>query len=107
MSADPVTEAREEWSSARQDAAAVLGRPDALPERERELLRRSVLPQIDAALAMLDDGTAPDDIARWHAFLPGAIEVLAGPAGLDPELEAAGDHVRRGLEALATEPPTA
>jgi hypothetical protein len=100
MTADPVTEAREQWSTARQDAATVLGRPDALPERERELLQLSVLPQIDVALAMLDEGTAPDDLARWHDFLPGAIEALAGPAGLDPGLEAAGDHVRRGLGAL-------
>jgi hypothetical protein len=96
----PVAAVRSEWETARQAAQAVLREPGALPARECELLRVSVLPQIDLALAMLDDGTAPDELARWHAFLPGAIAALGGPAGLDPGLEAAGDHLRRGLDAL-------
>jgi hypothetical protein len=97
---DPQAEARRHWSAARRAAHAVLREPGALPERERDLLRQSVLPQIDLALAMLEDGSAAEEVARWHGFLPGAVEALAGPARLDPGLEGAADELRDGLDAL-------
>jgi hypothetical protein len=95
-----IDEARRQWSSARRAAQAVLREPGDLPERERALLRVGVLPQIEAALANLDAGFAPDEVARLNGFLPDAIGSLAGPAGLDPGLESAREHVRRGLSAL-------
>jgi hypothetical protein len=95
-----VDAARREWGSARRAARAVLREPGDLPGRERALLRVGVLPQIEAALADLDAGHAAGDVARWNASIPDAIGTLAGPAGLDPGLESARDHVRRGLEAL-------
>ena len=95
-----VDEARREWASARRAAQAVLREPGDLPERERQLLRVGVQPQIEAALANLDDGHAPSRLVSWNAFVPDAIASLAGPAGLDPGLESAREHMRRGLAAL-------
>jgi hypothetical protein len=95
-----VDEARREWSSARRAAQAVLREPGDLPERERALLRLGVLPQIEAALGNLDEGRSAGELVSWNSFLPAAIESLAGPAGLDPGLESARDHMRRGLDAL-------
>lgn len=97
---DAIGAAREEWDGARRAAQAVLREPGGLPVREQALLRVSVLPQIEAALATLDEGGTAAELARWHAFLPGAIECLAGESGLDPGLETARDHMRRGLAAL-------
>ena len=97
---DAIAAAREEWAGARRAAQAVLREPGALPEREQTLLRVGVLPQLEAAIATLDEGGTAAQLARWHAFLPGAIESLAGESGLDPGLETARDHVRRGLDAL-------
>ena len=54
-----------------------------------------------AARRAVDAVAEPAELAAWHAFLPAAIESLAGPAGLDGGLEVAREHVRRGLEALA------
>jgi hypothetical protein len=95
-----IDEARRQWGSARRAAQAVLREPGDLPERERALLRVGVLPQIEAALANLDAGFAPDEVARLNGFLLDAIGSLAGSAGLDPGLESAREHVRRGLAAL-------
>lgn len=97
---DPVADTREEWGSARRAAQAVLREPGDLPERERALLSASVLPQIEAALAALDEGYTAGELVRWNSFLPEAIASLAGAGGLDPGLESARDHMRRGLEAL-------
>ena len=90
--------------SARRAAQAVLREPGDLPERERALLRAGVLPHIEAALSNLEAGFAPADVAAWNAFIPDAIGTLAGPAGLDPGLESARDHMRRGLAALERSP---
>jgi hypothetical protein len=97
---DPVADARLQWGSARRAAQAVLREPGDLPERERALLRVSVLPQIEAALAALDEGFTLEELVRWNSFLPDAIASLAGAGRLDPGLESARDHMRRGLEAL-------
>ena len=97
---DAIAAAREEWAGAQRAAQAVLREPGALPERELTLLRVGVLPQIEAALATLDQGGTAAELARWHVFLPGAIESLAGESGLDPGLAITRDHVRRGLAAL-------
>jgi hypothetical protein len=95
-----VDHARREWGSARRAAQAVLREPGALPERERALLRAGVLPPIEAALENLDQGFSPEELARFNGFLPDAIGSLAGPDGLDPGLESAREHLRRGLAAL-------
>ena len=91
--------ARDEWLAAQRAVQAVLREPGALGAREQELLRVSVLPQLELAIAALDDGVG--DIAGWHAFLPDAIASLAGPDGLDAGLADAREHVQRGLDALA------
>ena len=99
---DPVGHARAEWERARRAAQAVLREPGGLRERNRELLRVSVLPQIEAALADLERGFAPAELRRVNAFVPEAIESLAEEDwGLDPGLAGACDHMRRGLDALA------
>ena len=93
----PATHA--EWSRARTTARAVLREPGALSERSVALLRLSVLPQIDAALAMLGDGCAADMLLRWNAFLPAAVAAV----GPDPGLERVEAHLRSGLAALSGE----
>jgi hypothetical protein len=98
---DPVAHARAEWESARRAAQAVLREPGGLPERNRELLRLSVLPQIEAALAALEEDFTPAELVQANSFLPLAIESLAEDSGLDPGLAGVSDHMRRGLDALA------
>ncbi|WP_028067565.1 hypothetical protein [Solirubrobacter soli] len=87
---------REEWNSARLLIRHILREPGALPTRSVALLRASVLPQLDAALAMLADGHPPATLARWNAFLPAAVAAV----GSDPELARVEAHVRSGLAAL-------
>jgi hypothetical protein len=85
-----------EWSRALAIVRHVLREPGGLSERSVALLRLSVVPQIEAAIAMLGDGLPPETLSRWNAFLPAAV-AAAGP---DPELVRAEHHLRSGLMAL-------
>jgi hypothetical protein len=89
-----------EWSRALAIVKHVLREPGALPERSVALLRASVVPQIEAAIAMLGDGLQPETLFRWNAFLPAAVAAV----GPDPELIRAEHHLRRGLVALSATP---
>jgi hypothetical protein len=64
-----------------------------------ELLERSVLPQIDAALADLDEGLEPDQLSAVNEFVPQALEALA-EVSTDPCLPAMRDDFAAGLAAL-------
>jgi hypothetical protein len=86
-----------EWSRALAIVRHVLREPGGLSERSVALLRLSVVPQIEAAIAMLGDGLPPETLSRWNAFLPAAV-AAAGP---DPELARAERHLRAGLLALS------
>jgi len=87
---------RAEWDRARLLVRHILREPGALPARSVALLRASVLPQLDAALAMLTDEYPPETLARWNAFLPAAVTAV----GPDPELARVESHLRSGLAAL-------
>lgn len=89
-----------EWSRALAILKHVVREPGALPQRSVALLRVSVIPQIEAAIAMLGDGLPPETLFRWNAFLPAAV-AAAGP---DPELVRAEHHLRSGLLALGATP---
>ena len=91
---------RDEWSRALAIVRHVLREPGALPERSVALLRLSVVPQIEAAIAMLGDGLPPETLSRWNAYLPAAVAAV----GPDPELVRAEHHLRRGLAELAATP---
>jgi hypothetical protein len=85
-----------EWTRALTIVKHVLREPGALPERSVSLLRVSVVPQLEAAIAMLGDGLPPETVFRWNAFLPAAVAAV----GPDPELARAEHHLRSGLTAL-------
>jgi hypothetical protein len=87
---------RAEWDRARLLLRHILREPGALPQRSIALLRGAVLPQLDAALAMLADGYPAATLARWNAFLPGAVASV----GPDPALATVERHLRSGLAAL-------
>ncbi len=89
-----------EWSRALAIVGHVLREPGALPERSVALLRLSVVPQIEAAIAMLGDGHPPEALFRWNAYLPAAVAAV----GPDPELIRAEHHLRSGLIALTPSP---
>ena len=85
-----------EWSRALAIVRHVLREPGALSERSVALLRVSVLPQIEAAIAMLGEGQEPETVLRWNAFLPAAVAAV----GPDPALNRVEHHLRSGLMAL-------
>jgi hypothetical protein len=85
-----------EWSRALTILRHVLREPGGLSERSVSLLRASVAPQIEAAIAMLGDGLPPETVFRWNAFLPAAVAAV----GPDPELARVEHHLRSGLSAL-------
>ena len=89
---------RAEWDRARLLVRHILREPGALPARSVALLRAGVLPQLDAALAMLADDHPPETLARWNAFLPAAVAAV----GSDPELARVEHHLRSGLAALGS-----
>jgi hypothetical protein len=85
---------RTEWTRALAIVRHVVREPGALDQRSVALLKASVVPQIEAAIAML--GLPDEMVYRWNAFLPAAV-AAAGP---DPELARAEHHLRSGLMAL-------
>jgi hypothetical protein len=89
-----------DWSRALTIVKHVLREPGALPERSVALLRLSVVPQIEAAIAMLAEGHPPETLLRWNSYLPAAVAAV----GPDPELVRAEHHLRSGLLALTPSP---
>jgi hypothetical protein len=89
-----------EWSRALIIVKHVLREPGALSERSVALLRVSVMPQIEAAIAMLGEGHPPETLLRWNAYLPAAVAAV----GPDQELVRAEHHLRRGLAELGATP---
>jgi hypothetical protein len=87
---------RAEWTRALSTVRNVVREPGALSDRSIALLRVGVVPQIEAALAMLAGDHAPKTLSRWNAFLPAAVAAV----GPDPELTRAEQHLRSGLAAL-------
>ena len=87
-----------EWTRARTMLQHILREPGVLDERAVALLRGSVLPQLEVAIAMLAGDQPRDTLARWNAFLPAAVAAV----GSDPELARVQAHLRAGLAALAT-----
>jgi hypothetical protein len=85
-----------EWTRALTIVKHVLREPGALDERSVALLRVSVVPQIEAAIAMLGEGHSAETVLRWNAFLPAALAAV----GPDPALSRAEHHLRSGLTAL-------
>ena len=85
-----------EWTRARTLLSHILREPGGLDARAVGLLRGSVLPQLDAGLAMLSGEHPREAIARWNAFLPAAVEAV----GADAELARVAAHLRAGLRAL-------
>jgi hypothetical protein len=85
-----------EWSRALSIVRHVVREPGALDERSVALLRVGVVPQLEAAIAMLGDGLPNETLMRWNAFLPDAVAAVAP----DPELARAEHHLRSGLLAL-------
>jgi hypothetical protein len=85
---------RAEWTRALAIVRHVVREPGALDERAVALLRVAVIPQIEAAIAML--GLPQETVYRRNAFLPEAVAAVAP----DPELARAEHHLRSGLLAL-------
>jgi hypothetical protein len=91
-----MTDTQVEWTRALTAVKRVLREPGALSERSLVLLRVSVQPQIESAIAMLSDGLEPHVLRRWNAFLPAAVAAV----GPDPGLARVEEHLRAGLAAL-------
>ena len=89
-----------EWSRALATLQHILREPGGLDARAVALLRGSVLPQLEAGIAMLDGDQPRDVLARWNAFLPAAVAAV----GPDPELARVAQHLRAGLTALGALP---
>jgi hypothetical protein len=63
------------------------------------VLEHGVIPQIDAALADVDDGLL-DVAARSATSLLAVVDAMAGPLGVPPALRPVQDALRRGRSAL-------
>ena len=98
--ADARATAREHLTRARR-AGAELAASGRLGDDLTPLLELALLPQLDAAIADLDDPEVPRDaIARLSANLPDAVLALSGPLGLAPGLRPVHEDVVNGLAAL-------
>ena len=85
-----------EWTRARTLLQHILREPGALDARAVALVRGSVLPQVEVAIAMLASDQPRETLARWNAFLPAAVEAV----GTDPELARVAERLRAGLLSL-------
>jgi hypothetical protein len=90
--------ARAALTDARSTAAALVA-TDRLGGELTPALEHGVVPQLDAALADVDDGLL-DVAARSIAGLLAAVDAMAGPLGVPPALSPVQEALRRGLAAL-------
>ena len=90
--------ARAALTEARSTAAA-LAATDRLGPELTPTLEHGIVPQVDAALADVDDGLL-DVAARSLAGLLAAVDAMAGPLGVPPALRPVQEALRRGLAAL-------
>ena len=89
--------ARAALADARSTAAALVA-TDRLGAELTPALEHGVVPQVDAALADVEDGLL-DVAARSVAGLLAAIDAMAGPLGVPPALRPEQEALRRGLAA--------
>ena len=90
------------WAQARTTAAA-LAATDRLGDELTPVLEHGLIPQLDAALADVDDGlfgVAAESAATMLAVL----DAMAGPLGIPPALRQVQREVLRGQAALAQLP---
>ena len=95
--------ARAAWLRART-AAASLAATDRLGEELTPVLEHGLVPQLDAALADLDDGllgVATESAATVLAVL----DAMAGPLGIPPALRPVREEIVRGRAALGEPQP--
>ena len=87
------------WTQARA-GAATLAATGRLGEELTPVLEHGLVPQLDAALADLDDGLL-DVAAESATAMLAVLEAMAGPLGMPPALRAVHADVVRGRDALA------
>ena len=90
------------WAQARTTAAA-LAATDRLGDELTPVLEHGLIPQLDAALADIDDGlfgVAAESAATMLAVL----DAMAGPLGIPPALRPVQEEIQRGHAALAQLP---
>lgn len=92
--------ARRSWAEARS-AAADLVASDRLGPELTPALEYGLIPQLDAALADLDDGLLAVAAESGTTMLA-ALDAMAGPLGIAPALRPVREDVLRGNEALRT-----
>jgi hypothetical protein len=90
--------ARAALTDARATATALVV-TDRLGGELTAALEHGLIPQVDAALADVDDGLH-DVAARSVAGLLAAVDAMAGPLGVPPALRPVQEALRRGLAAL-------
>jgi hypothetical protein len=90
---------RAAWAQARTTAAAVAA-AGRLGDELTPVLEHGLIPQLDAALADIDDGlfaVAAESAATMLAVL----DAMAGPLGIPPALRPVHEEILRGRAALA------
>ena len=91
--------ARTAWEQARAGAAA-LAASGRLGDELTPVIEHGLVPQLDAALADVDDGLL-EVAAQSGTSLLAVIDAMAGPLGVPPALRPVREAVARGCAALA------
>lgn len=90
--------ARAAWAQARGTAAA-LAATDRLGPELQPVLEHGLIPQLDAAVADLDDGLLDVAVVSAGTMLA-VLDAMAGPLGLPPALRPVREDILRGRAAL-------
>jgi hypothetical protein len=90
------------WAQARATAAA-LAATDRLGDELTPVLEHGLIPQLDAALADIDDGLF-GVAAESGATMLAVLDAMAGPFGIPPALRPVQQDVLRGHAALVQLP---
>jgi hypothetical protein len=91
--------ARAAWEQARAGAAA-LAASGRLGDELTPVLEHGLVPQLDAALADLDDGLL-GVAAESGSTMLAVVDAMAGPLGIPPALRSVREEIARGRAALA------